>query len=108
MKRKFSISIGRNRIVRTFARVYDLSHVSPSFFLRGFFMNTLILPIFFNCHNEFCLDIKRLRECKIVKVREIKTCELLEYWIECPPELEQKVTEMGCNTFILKKWGGYR
>jgi hypothetical protein len=54
----------------------------------------------YQLHLDFRSLVEQLPGCKVVKVIEIKTCELLQYWIECPKEAEQQINDMAFMTFI--------
>lgn len=49
---------------------------------------------------EFRALVEQLPGCKIINVIEIKNCEYLQYWIECPKEQENKITDMAFMTWI--------
>jgi hypothetical protein len=44
--------------------------------------------------------VEQIKDCKVRNVIEIKTCEVLEYWIDCPEEQEEKITDMAFMTWI--------
>jgi len=44
--------------------------------------------------------VEELTDCKVNKVVELKTCELLMYVIECPKDREELIFDMAFMTFI--------
>jgi hypothetical protein len=49
---------------------------------------------------EFRSLVESMQDCRIVKVIEYKTCELLQYWIDCPDSVSEKIVDMAFMTFI--------
>jgi hypothetical protein len=49
---------------------------------------------------EFRALVERMQDCKVKNVIEIKSGELLQYWIECPKEKENEITDMAFMTWI--------
>lgn len=49
---------------------------------------------------EFRALVEKIPDCKVKNVIEIKTCEILQYWIECPKEKEDEIIDMAFMTWI--------
>jgi len=64
------------------------------------FREPLCLTVRYALAFEFRALVEQLQCCKIKNVIEIKSCELLQYWIECPKEKENEVTDMAFMTWI--------
>ena len=62
--------------------------------------NIFVTVVKYQLHGEFRRLVEQLPSCKVVKVIEMKTCELLQYWIECPKESEEQINNMAFMTFI--------
>lgn len=60
----------------------------------------LCLRVKFELMNEFALKVGAEEDCKVVKVIELLTCKMIEYWIECPVEKDEKITEWAFMTWI--------
>lgn len=59
----------------------------------------LILSVKYALMNEF-LELVRREELEIKKVVELVNCEVLQYWIDCPKEKENLITDYAFMTFI--------
>jgi hypothetical protein len=44
--------------------------------------------------------VERMAECKIKHIIELKSGQLLQYWIECPANKEDEIKEMAFMTWI--------
>ena len=64
------------------------------------FREPLCLTVKYALAFEFRALVERMQDCKIKNVIEIKSCELLQYWIECPKEKENEITDMAFMTWI--------
>jgi hypothetical protein len=62
--------------------------------------NIFVTVVKYQLHGEFRRLVEQLPSCKVVKVIEMKTCELLQYWLECPKETEEVINSMAFMTFI--------
>jgi hypothetical protein len=49
---------------------------------------------------DFRALVEQMQDCKIKNVIEIKSGELLQYWIDCPKEKENDITDMAFMTWI--------
>lgn len=62
------------------------------------------LPIAFNVKYELMNEFRRLVEahpdCKVKNVIEIKTCRVIQYWIDCPKSLEALISDYAFMTWI--------
>ena len=68
--------------------------------------NRLLTPVFPLClrvkyelSNEFVQKVNSVG-CKIEKVIELLNCKMLEYWINCPKEKEELITDFAFMTWI--------
>ena len=68
--------------------------------------NTVLTPVFPLClrvkyelSNEFIQKVNS-EGCKIEKVIELLNCKMLEYWINCPKEKEELITDFAFMTWI--------
>jgi len=59
-----------------------------------------VVMVKYKLHLDFRSLVEQLPGCKVVKVIEIKTCELLQYWFDCPKGAEQQINDMAFMTFI--------
>lgn len=59
----------------------------------------LCLRVNYDLSTEFVSKVKS-EGCKIEKVIEIINCKLLEYWIDCPKEKENIISDYAFMTFI--------
>ena len=64
------------------------------------FLEPLCLTVKYALAFEFRALVEQMQDCKIKNVIEIKSCELLQYWIECPKEKENEITDMAFMTWI--------
>jgi len=60
----------------------------------------LTLHVNYKLHLEFRALVEQQPGCRVTKVVELKCCELLHYWIDCPPEKEDDITHMAFMTWI--------
>ena len=60
----------------------------------------LCLTVKYHLAFEFRKLVERIKDCNINNVIEIKSGELLQYWIECPKEKENEITDMAFMTWI--------
>lgn len=63
-------------------------------------MKQLALRTNYALSSDFIILVEQIDGCSIKNVIEIISNELLEYWIECPKEKEDLITEMAFMTFI--------
>ena len=64
-------------------------------------------------HLEFRTKVQALPNCRVLRVVEIKSNELILYWIEAPDVLAEHIVELAFMTFIKnpefqKHYSGYR
>jgi len=64
------------------------------------FLKPLCLTVKYALSFEFRELVEQMQDCKIKNVIEIKSGELLQYWIECPKEKENEITDMAFMTWI--------
>ena len=64
------------------------------------FREPLCLTVKYALAFEFRALVEKMQDCKIKNVIEIKSGELLQYWIECPKEKENDITDMAFMTWI--------
>lgn len=64
------------------------------------FIEPLCLTVKYALAFEFRSLVEQMKDCKIKNVIEIKSGELLQYWIECPKEKENEITDMAFMTWI--------
>lgn len=64
------------------------------------FRKPLCLTVKYALAFEFRALVEQMKDCKIKNVIEIKSGELLQYWIECPKEKENDITDMAFMTWI--------
>lgn len=60
----------------------------------------LCLMVKYELAFEFRSKVEQIEGCKVSKVIEIKSGELLQYWVDCPTELEEQITDFAFMTFI--------
>ena len=77
-------------------QLLDLFAVSGSLQFR----EPLCLTVKYALAFEFRALVERIADCKVKNVIEIKSGELLQYWIECPKEKENEITDMAFMTWI--------
>ena len=63
-------------------------------------METLCLTVKYDLAYDFKVLVQSVQGCKIKNVIEMKTGELIQYWIECPKEKENEITEMAFMTWV--------
>ena len=49
---------------------------------------------------RFRQDVEAIPDCRVRKVIELITCKLLLYWIDCPDDKIELITDMAFMTFI--------
>ncbi|HRN86919.1 MAG TPA: hypothetical protein PK863_06435 [Candidatus Dojkabacteria bacterium] len=62
--------------------------------------NPLCLTVKYGLAFEFRRLVEQEANCSILKVIEIKSGELLQYWIDCPKEKENLITDLAFMTWI--------
>ena len=63
-------------------------------------MDPICLAVRFGLHNEFRRLVSACEGCKVINVIELLTCKMLEYWVECPEEKKELITEFAFMTWI--------
>lgn len=64
------------------------------------FREPLCLTVKYALAFDFRALVESMADCKIKNVIEIKSGELLQYWIECPKEKENEITDMAFMTWV--------
>jgi hypothetical protein len=60
----------------------------------------LCLTVKYALANDFRSMVENIANCKVQNVIEIKSGELLQYWIDCPKEKENEISDMAFMTWI--------
>jgi len=60
----------------------------------------LCLRVNYELSTEFVSMVHSEKDCKVQKVIEILNCKVLEYWIECPKEKENIISDYAFMTWI--------
>lgn len=64
------------------------------------FREPLCLRVKYELSAEFVLKVNSEKGCRVQKVIEILNCKMLEYWIDCPKEKENLITDYAFMTWI--------
>jgi hypothetical protein len=60
----------------------------------------LILSVKYELASEFSLKVNSEPGCKTNKVIELVNCKVLQYWIDCPKEKEDLISDYAFMTWI--------
>ncbi len=60
----------------------------------------ICLRVRYELSSEFVSKVNAEPGCKVRNVIEILTCKMLEYWIDCPKEKENQITDYAFMTWI--------
>lgn len=60
----------------------------------------LILSVKYELASDFSSKVNSEPGCKTNKVIELVTCKVLQYWIDCPKEKEDLITDYAFMTWI--------
>ncbi len=63
-------------------------------------MRPLEIPVKYELAADFRHRVQSHKGCKIINVFEIVSNFVLQFWVECPPELEQQMTDYGFYTWV--------
>lgn len=64
------------------------------------FREPICLRVKFELSAEFVSKVNSEEGCKVQNVFEILSCKMLEYWIDCPKEKENLITDYAFMTWI--------
>lgn len=64
------------------------------------FREPLCLRVKYELSSEFVSMVNSETGCEVQKVIEILNCKVLEYWIDCPKEKENLITDYAFMTWI--------
>lgn len=64
------------------------------------YRDPLCLTVNYLLHSDFRMLVSALKGVSIINVIEIKSCELIQYWIKCPKEHDNLITDYAFQTFI--------
>lgn len=67
---------------------------------NSIYKEPLCLNVKYELAFEFRALVEKIPNCEVRKVIEIKTCEILQYWIDCPKEKEDEIVDMAFMTWI--------